>query len=222
MRVLAVCLACLGISLILPAMARCQEILAVEIDLDAATLMTNFTVVMSAPRPRHGVDVLIQNDERAFKADHRITPPGMNEKIMTCEMSLLAPFDSYRITTTDDAPPFLVSTKRLAGKLAAARASALPWSGNPEHQDGENEEGDTDRGIASFHLPRSDAARLLIVVFDADGRIADQHFGVYPAGRAWTSRPLPFGTYRFAMAGTDRSGKPVAVEPEKAFLDQAP
>lgn len=222
MRPLAVYLACLGIGLILPAMARCQEILAVEIDLDAATLMTNFTVVMSAPRPRHDVEVLIQNDERAFKAGRRITPPGMNGKSMTCEMSLLAPFDTYRITTTDDAAPFLVSTKRLAGKLAAARASALPWSANPEHQDGVNEEGETGRGIASFHLSRSDATRLLIVVLDAEGRIADQYFGVYPAGRAWTSRPMPFGTYRFAMAGADRSGNPIAVTPEKAFLDQTP
>ena len=223
MRSLAVHLAYLGIGLILPAMANCQEILAVEIDVDAATLMTNFTVVMSAPRPSNGngVEVLVQNDEHAFKAAHRITPPG-NEKSMTCELSLLVPFDTYRITSTDDAPPFLVSTKRLVGKLAATRASALPWSGNPEHHNGVNEEGETDRGIASFHLSRSDAARLLIVVFDADGRIADQYFGVYPAGRAWTSLPLPFGTYRFAMAGADRSGNPVAVEPEKAFLGQAP
>ena len=138
MRALVVYLACLGIGLILPAMARCQEILAVEIDADAVTLMTNFTVVISAPRPSNGVGVLIQNDEHAFKAARRITPPG-NEKSMTCELSLLAPFDTYSITSTDDAPPFLVSTKRLVGKLAAARASDLPWPGNPELQDGVNE-----------------------------------------------------------------------------------
>jgi hypothetical protein len=203
-------------------MASCQEILAVEIDADAANLMTKFTVVMSAPRPRNGVEVLVQNDERTFKAAHRITPPGMTEKSMTCELCLLAPFDTYRITSADDQLPFLVSTKRLVGKLAAARALALPWPGSPDHQDGVNEKRDTGQGIASFHLSRSEAARLLIVVFDADGRIADQYFGVYPAGRSWTSRPLPLGTYRFAMAGADRSGNPVAVKPEKAFLDQAP
>jgi len=206
----------------LPAMARSQEILAVEIDANAANLMTKFTVVMSAPRPRNGVEVLIQNDERTFKAARRIAPPGMNEKSMTCELSLLAPFDTYRITAADDQPPFLVSTKRLVGKLAAARTPALRWPGRPDHQDGVYGKRETDQGIASFHLSRSEAARLLIVVFDADGRIADQYFGVYPAGRSWTSRPLPFGTYRFAMAGADRSGNPVAVKPEKAFLGQAP
>jgi hypothetical protein len=206
----------------LPAMACCQGILAVEIDVDAATLMTKFTVVMSAHRPRNGADVLIQNDEHTFKTTRRIAPPGMNEKSMTCELSLLAPFDTYRVTSADDAPPFLVSTKRLAGELAAARTPALPWPGSPDPQDGVNGKRETGLEIASFHLSRSEAARLLIVVFDANGRIADQYFGVYPAGRSWTSRPLPLGTYRFAMAGADSSGNPVAVKPEKAFLEQAP
>lgn len=222
MRSLAVCLACLGIGLMLPAMARCQEILAVEIDANATNLMTSFTVVMSTPRSRNNVEVLIQNNERTFKATRRITPPEMTEKRMTCELSMLAPFDTYSITSANDDPPFRVNTKRLVGTLAAERAGTLPRLGSPQHQDAAIERMETGQSIASFHLTRSDAAKLLIVVFDAEGRIADQYFGVYPAKQSWSSRPLPFGTYHFAMAGADRSGYPVEVKPERAFLELAP
>lgn len=222
MRSLAVYLACLGIGLMLPSIARCQEILAVEIDADAANLMTKFTVVMSVPRSRNGAEVLIQNDERTFKATRRIAPSEMTEKRMTCELSMLAPFDTYRITFTDDEPPLFVSTKRLVGKLAAEKTSILPWLENPKHQDAMIEKRDTGRGTASFHLSRSEAAKLLIVVFDTEGRIADQYFGMHPAGRSWSSRPLPFGSYHFAMAGADRSGNPVEVKPERAFLELTP
>jgi len=222
MRPLAVYLACLGIILILPAMARCQEILSVEIDADTANLMTTFTVVMSTPRSRKGVEVLIQNDERTFKAARRITPSEITEEQMTCELSILAPFDTYRITAADDEPPFLVNTKRLVGILAFAKPPTLPWLESPEHQDTVTEKRVAGRGSASFHLARSEATRLLIVVFDAEGRIADQYFGLYPSRRAWTSRPLPFGTYHFAMAGADKSGNPVEVNPERAFLELPP
>jgi hypothetical protein len=206
----------------LPSIARCQEILTVEIDADTANLMTKFTVVMSAPRSRNGAEVLIQNDDRTFKATRRIAPSEMTEKRMTCELSMLAPFDTYRITFTDDEPPFFVSTKRLVGKLAAEKASILPWLENPDHQDAVIEKGETGGGIASFHLSRSKAAKLLIVVFDAEGQIADQYYGLYPARRSWTSRLLPSGSYHFAMAGADRSGNPVEVKPEGAFLELTP
>jgi hypothetical protein len=206
----------------LPSMASCQEILAVDIDADAANLMTKFTAVMSVPRSRNGVEVLIQNDERTFKATRRIPPSEITGERITCELILLAPLDTYRITASDDKTPFLVSTKRLVGKLAAERASPLPRLGNPGQQNDVIEKMETGRGIASFHLPRSEAAKLIIVVFDAEGRIADQYYGVYPAGKSWTSRPLPVGRYHFTMAGADRSGYPVEVKPERASFELTP
>ena len=222
MRFLAVFLACLGIGLIPPATARSQEILAVEIDADTANLMTEFTVIISPSQPRGDVELLIKNDERTFTAIRRIASQEMSGKRTSYPLRLLAPFDAYRITLADDEPPFLVSTKRLAKKISAAKAPTLPWTRGPESHENTTENMATGRGIASFHLPRSEAARLLIVVFDDDGRIADQYFGVYPGRRSWNSRPLPIRTYHFAMAGADSSGNPVEVTPEKAFIEQTP
>lgn len=222
MRLLTAYLACLGLGLLLPATARSQEILAVEVDADVTNLMTDFTVIISAPRSRGSVELLIQNDERTFTATRRIAFQETPGKRTSCSLSLFAPFAAYKITFADDESPFRVCTQRLARKIAAAQTPALPWAKGPATRDVTAENMDPGRGIASFHLPRSDASRLLIVVFDTDGRVADQYFGVYPGGRSWNSRPLPFGSYRFAMAGTDNAGNPVDVRPEKAFIVQAP